>query len=156
MNLMCEEDWKIGFLGSSYFVGWASSLLWMPRLADIYGRKKLYITAMVADTLLFSALFFTKNINVAIAIIFSTGFFASLRVGVGFIYLMELVPSSSRVAIGSAWGVWEASIMLNATLYFMLSSSRNWLYYGVFGYSTQLFALVGSLLLPESPKWLLE
>ena len=156
MDLMCEEDWKVGFLGSSYFVGWTSSLLWLPRLADVYGRKKCYVIAMVADTLLFTALFFTSSVNVAIAIIFTTGFFASFRVGVGFIYLMELVPSKARVAIGSAWGVLEASIMLNATLYFMLSQSKNWLYYGLFGYSTQIFALVVSLFLPESPKWLLE
>ena len=132
---MCEEDWKVGFLGSSFFIGWASSLLWMPRLADIYGRRKCYIIAMVADTLLYANLLYTSNINVAIATIFSAGFFASFRVGVGFIYLMELVPSKSRIAIGSIWGVLESSIMLNATLYFMFSQSRNWINFALLGFA---------------------
>ena len=146
----------MGFLGSCYFVGWASSLLWMPRLADIYGRRKCYIIAMIIDTLLYANLLYTSNINVAIGTIFFAGFFASFRVGVGFIYLMELVPSKSRIAIGSLWGVLESSIMLNATLYFMFSQKRDWFRFAIVGFLVQIFALFSSFFIPESPKWLLE
>ena len=136
MNLMCEPDWKIGFLGSSYFFGWVLSLLWMPRLGDFYGRKRPFAATMVVDTVLYTALLFTKKIDMAILIIFLAGFFTSLRLGVGFLYLMELLPSKARVAIGSAWCVSESSIMLFATLYFMLSKGRKWIYFGIYGYLT--------------------
>ena len=42
LDIMCVSKFKVGLLGSSYFIGWCFSLLWAPRLADIYGRKTLF------------------------------------------------------------------------------------------------------------------
>jgi len=38
LDLMCSPEWKVGLLGSIYFIGFAATLLWVPRLADMYGR----------------------------------------------------------------------------------------------------------------------
>ena len=38
LDLMCQPSWKIGAIGSSFFIGWCLTLLWVPRLADIHGR----------------------------------------------------------------------------------------------------------------------
>ena len=38
--MLCESKFKLGLLGSSYFVGIVSSVLVIPTLSDIYGRKK--------------------------------------------------------------------------------------------------------------------
>ena len=67
----------------------------MPRLGDIYGRRKCFIIAMVANTLLYTALLLTSDLDIATAIIFMSGFFCSFRCGVGYIYLMELMPSNA-------------------------------------------------------------
>ncbi len=37
---------KIGLLGSIYFAGWAIAAILLPRLSDMFGRKKVYLTAM--------------------------------------------------------------------------------------------------------------
>ena len=38
LRLMCEPSWKVSVLSSSFFLGWCSTLLWLPRISDIYGR----------------------------------------------------------------------------------------------------------------------
>jgi hypothetical protein len=38
LSLACNSHITIGLIGSSYFFGWALSLLFLPRLADIHGR----------------------------------------------------------------------------------------------------------------------
>ena len=38
LDLMCAPSWKVGMLGTCFFVGWATTLLWLPRFGDVYGR----------------------------------------------------------------------------------------------------------------------
>ena len=153
---MCAPEWKIGFLGSSLFLGWCITLLWLPRLADVYGRKKLFLLGMTLDLALYTVLIFASNLDLMIAVIFCFGLCTSIRTNIGYIYMMELIPKRNQTVAGTSWGVLESSIMLGATCYFMLSSSKNWLYYCLIGYIMQVFAFFGSMILPESPKWLFE
>lgn len=39
---MCEETWKVSFIASAFMLGWAATLLWVPPLADLYGRKRIF------------------------------------------------------------------------------------------------------------------
>ena len=41
LDLVCEPDWKIALIGSAFFVGWVITLLWVPRISDKHGRKKM-------------------------------------------------------------------------------------------------------------------
>ena len=79
-------------IGSSFFIGWCLSLLWIPRLADVYGRKNLFRIAQVIDFLLFTGMLLTNSLNVAIGIIFSIGFTTSIRLAAGYIYMLEFIP----------------------------------------------------------------
>lgn len=38
LDLTCEPKSKIGLIGSTLWMGWVTSLLFVPRLADIFGR----------------------------------------------------------------------------------------------------------------------
>lgn len=38
---------KIGLLGTIYMAGWASSAIVIPRMSDIYGRKRVYSISMI-------------------------------------------------------------------------------------------------------------
>ena len=40
LDLVCEPPEHVGYIGSAYFVGVLISVLTIPRLADVYGRKK--------------------------------------------------------------------------------------------------------------------
>lgn len=42
-DLHCASNSKIGFIGSSYFTGWALTLTFLPRLSDLFGRQKNHV-----------------------------------------------------------------------------------------------------------------
>lgn len=125
-DLMCAPKLKIGLVGSSFFIGWALTTTWLPRFADLYGRKNLYKISQVCDLLIFTAIFFAYNLETFIALIFFIGVLTSLRINVGFIYMLEFIPKRSQAYFGTAWCIIDASIMLWVTIYFINSTIRDW------------------------------
>jgi hypothetical protein len=47
IGLICRPGWQIGMLGSVYFLGWCSTLLWMPQLSDRIGRKRFFLYSLI-------------------------------------------------------------------------------------------------------------
>ena len=84
-----------------------------------------------------------------------TGTMASLRVSVGYVYLMELLPKKAKTFVTTIWCVQEAFIYVFATIYFWVIS-KHWFYFGLIGY----FFCIGSVTLlffmPESPAFLIN
>ena len=66
------------------------------------------------------------------------------------------MPKRAQTVFATAWSLFEATIMLWITLYFMNSATRNWATVPLVGYVMQLFGLIGCFFIPESPKFLLE
>ena len=77
------------------FVGWACTLLWLPSFADKYGRKKLFFIAMVADLILFTGILLARNLILMICLWFTLGLFNSIRSGIGYVFLMEMMPKKA-------------------------------------------------------------
>ena len=48
LDLLCMPEWQTHFMGTAFFVGWCSTLLWLPRLSDKHGRKMIFAYRMVA------------------------------------------------------------------------------------------------------------
>ena len=71
--------WKPSFIASAYFIGWSVTLLWLPRIADIYGRRLLFAYGMVASSVLYTVLMFTGSLDVTIAVSFLLGMLSSVR-----------------------------------------------------------------------------
>ena len=46
LDLTCKDEAVIGLIPSMYFVGFAVSCGIVPRIADLYGRKKSYVTSI--------------------------------------------------------------------------------------------------------------
>ena len=40
-ELTCYSGGAIGLIASSYFIGWIVTLTFIPRISDLYGRKRL-------------------------------------------------------------------------------------------------------------------
>ena len=89
---MCAPSWKVGALGSAQFIGWASTLLWLPRFGDRYGRKFIFAFGMSMNFLMYSLMMVTTDINIMLFAIFVQGALNSIRVNVGFLYLLEMMP----------------------------------------------------------------
>ena len=101
LNLMCVPRWEVGLISSAYFIGYAVTLLWLPLLADKYGRRKFFIAGAIIDLLFYTLIMLTRSVHMMIAISFLEGLAASCTQAVGYVYIMELLPQS-RVATFTA------------------------------------------------------
>jgi MFS family permease len=133
LNLMCEPKSKIAMLGSAFFFGWASTLLWLPRVGDIYGRRLPFAINSLVCVALYSAVMVTKNLNVMIFLIFLFGTVSSIRIQVGFNYLLELVPKPNQTMVATLWNCTEGLIYLVVVIYFYYVS-KDWQYIIGWGY----------------------
>ena len=81
-------------MGSALMIGWCTTMLWVPRLADKFGRKWIFVLGMGGNFLLSTIIMFTHNVNLMIFAIFGLGALMSIRVTIGYVYLLELMPSN--------------------------------------------------------------
>lgn len=90
---MCRADWAVGSLGSAFFAGYVATMMWLPRFADLYGRKKMYHLGMILNVIVYAVMLAQKDFYVTWVCLFLFGCINSLRTAIGFIYLQELIPS---------------------------------------------------------------
>ena len=142
-------------LGSVVFIGWVLTLPWIPRLSDMYSRKKFFIFGMVVDWLMFVAMFLTRSINWMIVITFVFGLMTTFRVNIGFVYMMELMPKSKQTFYATFYNIVDGSNLLTGTIYFWFIS-KDWIYFTTIGFALQTFNVITIWFLPESPRLLIE
>jgi MFS family permease len=153
IGLICRPGWQVGLLGSSIFAGWCSTLLWMPAISNRIGRKIMFTYALAANVVLFTVIMFTHSFIFMMTSMFFLGFFNSAKFGVGWPYLLELVPMSSRAKHSAAFGVLGASWGVIGAFFFVFLT-RNAYVFAAFGYVFQITTFFLVLLLPESPVYL--
>ena len=49
LDLLCESKLKIGLIGSVYFAGVITTLLFVPPLSDRYGRKVIFVVSLLVS-----------------------------------------------------------------------------------------------------------
>ena len=77
--MTCETREKIGYLGSAVFAGWVLTLVVVPRLADLYGRKLVYRIGLCVLFAAFTAVMLTGSVDVMIVALFLCGACATCR-----------------------------------------------------------------------------
>ena len=155
LDLICCPGWKVALMGSMVFFGWVVTLPWMPRLSDMYGRKMIFNIGMLTDLVMFVFMFYTTNINSMIMVSFVFGLATTIRLNIGFVYMMELMPKRNQTFYGSIYIVLEGLILLLGTLYFWFVS-KQWIYFTLFGFFLQIFNVITIQFLPESPRLMVE
>ena len=155
MDLTCCPGWKVGMLGSMVFVGWFVTLPWLPRISDMYSRKWVFTAGMIIDWFLFIVMFFTTRIEWMIVVTFVFGLATTIRVNVGFVYMMELMPKRNQSFYASTYNTFEGAILLLATLYFWFVS-RHWIYFTLIGFGLSTWNVIAIQFVPESPRLLIE
>ena len=96
-------------------------------MADFYGRKKVFIASMLIQTVAFTGLYFSHDIDVTTAFVFLIGIASAGRAAIGFLYIMELLPTRNQVIVATILHINTASVNLIACLYFWFLS-KNWLW----------------------------
>ena len=90
MDLLCENEFKIGLLGSMYFVGVVPSTVIAPPLADAFGRKYVFAGSNLIQIVGLVGLLITKQLYVAYVFMALVGFSFGGMIIVGINYVVEL------------------------------------------------------------------
>ena len=109
-------------INSLFWLGWCCTILWVPRYADIYGRKYLVAYNNLVSLVLYLGTLFAPSVYVLGAILFVQGLFNSIRTNIAFLYMIELMPKKYQSKVGTFWNCFEGSINLFATAWLMFVS----------------------------------
>ena len=91
-DLTCAPDWKVAFPGMFLFVGWTVTTLLLPPLSNIFGRKKFFAAAMILGFFINLVILITHSWTVLIIMSFCLGLLTSIRIQVGYNYMIEFIP----------------------------------------------------------------
>ena len=152
---MCRPKWQAGSLGSAYFIGYVFTLLWLPRLADVYGRKKIFAYGMAVQSIFYTVLMFTNNFYVMLVTTFCFGLLASIRQVIGFVFFLELMPKNTQTTVACIFTIIDGLTYLVVSMYFWVIS-KHWFYIIFVAYIFQIVGAVLSWFLPESPVYLIS
>jgi MFS family permease len=127
----------------------------LPRLADLYGRRPVYLFGLCLYACTALCHPFSRSLYFSFVLIFLGGISESGRYYVGFVYLQELMPPSKwQTYSGLMIFIVHAIAKICYELYFY-KISKNWL--GIAGLSITLvtFAITSVIkVMPESPRYL--
>eukprot|EP00347_Sterkiella_histriomuscorum_P011808 403371019 len=155
LNLFCITQTQQGLIGSFFFLGAFLGCFFIPRLADIYGRKKPYIFGLILYSITAIIYPFSTSLNLNYLLIFLGGISESGRYYVGFVYLQELMPKSHQTLVGLNIFLAHAFAKLFYDFYFY-QITKNWIYLSYSSIAMVLICLICMYWIPESPKFLIS
>ena len=119
LDLVCVSDTKIGLIGSMFFAGWASTCLVLPPLADIYGRKWVFILSSATMAIAMNLMtFVSRSIDFTIALVFLAGMATSGLVSMGYCYTQEFFTPKYKILFGFSYNSYEGVVYIFQTVYF--------------------------------------
>ena len=69
-------------------------MYWLPKYADRFGRRNFFILTCLANTILYTLLMVGNSMYLMMLVLFGFGLVSSSRSVVGWMYMMELIPST--------------------------------------------------------------
>jgi sugar porter (SP) family MFS transporter len=155
-------DWQVGLITSGVLIGSTVAALSTGALSDYFGRKKLLIASAVV--------FVLGAIACASAVGFVTLFLARIFLGLAVgaasalvsPYLAELSPAKHRGALSALFqlmitiGILGAYAVNLVVLNIGLNQGDEWRWGVGSAFIPGLLMLVGALLIPESPRFLVK
>ena len=151
----CATDAELGYVGSSFFVGTFFGSFVLPRLADIYGRKPIFVLGLCLYLITIAILYFSTNLYVLYATLVLGGISETGRYYVAYVYAVEIFEISSQSLAGLAIFIVFSVAKVLICLQFMYIESRNWenlAYIAAFLAGSSLILTL--LWMPESPRFL--
>ncbi len=103
----------LGWVGSAYLLGAAVFLVPFGRLADLYGRKRIFVQGVAVYCLSSFALAAVPNAALLIALRVVQGISASMMFGTSVALLISIYPAKER---GRALGIVTASVYLGLSV----------------------------------------
>jgi len=154
LDLACKPKTQIGLIGSMQFAGWGISAAFLPRTADLYGRRRVYILSMTGLSIFLLCIMLSPNLIFTLVMMFLFGTMSVGRAAIGFLFMQEFIPVSNQAMTGTIVLCFDTFTGVLSTVYFYyISSDCRWIQ--LFGILCGVVSILGAFfILPESPKYL--
>lgn len=154
MDLYCTDGLKMGFLGSSFITGCFVGSFFLSRLADIYGRRPIFIVGLCLQICVVICSLFCKSIYFAYFLLFLGGIGEVGRYYVAYVYNVEMMPLSLQNDTGLYIFLVFGFAMSYIALQFWFLT-KNWRVNAAVSLSLVLLSLILTIAwLPESFRFL--
>jgi MFS family permease len=153
LDLVCDKGSQIGLIGSLYFAGWSSTILFLPWLADKIGRRWIFFFSVLVTSFACLGLYLSQNLNFTISLMFIVGMANSGRVMVGFLFASEFMTPKWQVIYGTAFIFIDCATGMIIILYFDFVNKHYIYIAAVAGVSCSLSTLLVLTYSDESPLW---
>ena len=86
-------------VGSLFFLGFGLGAATLLRLADVKGRKPMFMFSLAASMILMSGYLVATSLKVIYILTFLNGFVLAARISVGYMYELEMVATHRKKQI---------------------------------------------------------
>ena len=156
-DLGCASKIYRSMIGSCFLAGCFLGSFILPRLADIKGRKPLFLVGLVLYAFAVVGLLVSSNKWLMYMFLVLGGVAETGRYYVAYVYIIEIFPVRLQNGAGLGIFICFAICKVLICLFFMLTESRNW---RVCAYVALTLAALSFFLvlffLPESPRFLFD
>lgn len=153
-SLYCQDNTRIGLIGSSFFIGCFIGSFILPRLADQVGRKPMFMLGLIINVFATVGLYFGRTSLVLYLFLILGGIGETGRYYVAYVYAVEIFTEKQRNAGGLFIFMLMAIAKVGICLYFMLSVAKDW---KMMCYMSWLFSAIAFTLVfcyvQESPRF---
>lgn len=144
-------------IGSCFFIGCFIGSFILPRIADIKGRKPMFLLGLFLYIIcVFGLLFSTSKILMYIFLVIG-GISETGRYYVAYVYAIEIMPKRLQNVFGLIVFMSFATCKVFICLYFWISASKDW---GHMAYAAIVLAIFSFIItfifMPESPRFLVS
>ena len=112
----------------AFFIGWAVSAIFIPRLSDLMGRKIVTIGTMILQTAAIIGMNFSRSVYLTQALMFLLGTACVGTRSIMFLFMIELLPEKWQVPLGTMLNFWDTLVPILYTLYYW-KISKEWIWF---------------------------
>lgn len=154
-NLYCATEFEISLIGSCFFAGCFIGSFVLPRLADVVGRKPMFLLGLFLYTCTITGLLFASSQTMLYALLVLGGISETGRYYVAYVYAIEIMPKRLQSFMGLIIFMMFAWFKIFVCIYFWQVASPTWktMGYVAIGFAVTSFVLT-LFTLPESPRFL--
>jgi len=132
-----------------------AALLFIPRLADVYGRYRIMFINNLFMTLAIAVILISDNYNVLISCTFIFGVTGIARVQVAALYLYEQLTKANFQKVFTGFAALEGVLNLFTAIYFQYLS-KEYILIGLAALGMQTLGSIAFYFFTEGPRYLVK